>query len=215
LAPDWPVSQYRLELYSHFAGYLQTAAPPTRIIKVQRTLGTGESKSFWYRWDVCNKRADTAGNSNQVNFRVYAPQQGPQPFSALSGYSMGGQESQIAVGDFDGDGLADVVTNAIASGFSPNLAIFRGQRDGTLATAKFINGAGTAFAVGDVNGDGTNDIITALYPASASSGSTSSFTILLNDGKSNFAPGSPVSSLGLILGQLCWRISWARDETIS
>ena len=133
---------------------------------------------------------DTAGKSNQVSLTVYAPTQGPEPFSALSGYPMGGSESPIAVGDIDGDGLADVITIGPAVLNSPTIAILRGQRDGTLAPAKYIPGAGTAFTVGDVNGDSANDIVAGLYPASASNASTSSFTVLLNDGKGNFTQGA-------------------------
>jgi hypothetical protein len=145
---------------------------------------------------------DQSGKSNQVNFKVYSPIQGPQLFSALPGYPMGGSESQIAVGDIDGDGLADAITRGPESINSASISILRGQRDGTFAQSKLVSGAGTAFAVGDVNGDGSNDIVAGLYPASASSSSTSSFTVLQNDGKGNFTQGATATFNGTYPGPI-------------
>ena len=120
---------------------------------------------------------DPNGTSNAASFTVYTPGLGPQPFDATPGYQMypaGG--GGIAISDVNGDGFGDVIMNGLA----PSIAVFPGQKDGTLGVAKYINGViATALAVGDINGDGIPDII-GVNP------STNAFVPLLNDGKANF-----------------------------
>ncbi|MCW0180338.1 MAG: hypothetical protein OJI70_01100 [Zavarzinia sp.] len=84
----------------------------------------------------------------------------------------GGTASVVdAAGDFNGDGIADLVISA-SSGDNSGIAVIFGRSD--LATQAFdistldgtnglwLPGAGSARSVGDVNGDGMDDIVVAL-----------------------------------------------------
>ena len=67
----------------------------------------------------------------------------------------------MAVGDFNGDGKADL---AVANLGSNNVAVLLGNGNGTFATAVTYASGGTApfsVAVGDFNGDGKLDLAVA------------------------------------------------------
>jgi hypothetical protein len=75
----------------------------------------------------------------------------------------------VAASDFDGDGLADVVTGADA-GAVPHVKVFRAL---TGAEMNSFNAFPTSFsggvrvATGDIDGDGTSDIITGSGPGAS------------------------------------------------
>ena len=71
--------------------------------------------------------------------------------------------SQLAVGDFNGDGIQDV---AVTSGTSGFITVLLGNGSGGFTVAPgdqpFISGAPPfPIAVGDFNGDGIQDLVTA------------------------------------------------------
>jgi hypothetical protein len=123
----------------------------------------------------------------------------PDPNQAYPGLSPPGAppypnmaNPTVAVGDFNGDGIADIV---FTTGVNQTLAVFFGKGDGTFQAGP-ITPAGfdpNGIAVGDFNGDGkadlaiTNTITTA--PAST-------ITILLGNGDGTFtaAPAVPVDT---------------------
>ena len=74
-------------------------------------------------------------------------------------------EGVKAVGDFNGDGMDDVV---VVDG-SAFVRIFCSRGDGTFYEAAILNaGEGTgAFATGDFNGDGLLDVAVGLYPSTS------------------------------------------------
>jgi FG-GAP-like repeat/FG-GAP repeat len=97
---------------------------------------------------------DTGGENSTVSFFAY-----PRNFT-------GGV--RVAVGDVNGDGVADIIT-APGAGAGPHVKVFDGrmlgQRGALLMSFNAFPGffrGGVFVAAGDVNGDGKADIITAL-----------------------------------------------------
>ncbi|MDR3702882.1 MAG: FG-GAP-like repeat-containing protein [Candidatus Sulfopaludibacter sp.] len=104
-----------------------------------------------------------------------------------SPFGAGGNPISVAVGDFNGDGKADL---AIANFFG-GVTVLLGNGSGSFTAAPgspFATGTSpSSVAVGDFNGDGKPD----LAVANQSSGNV---TVLLGNGSGGFtqAPGSPV-----------------------
>ena len=88
---------------------------------------------------------------------------GDGSFAVPVAYGLGGASaSGMATGDFNGDGVTDVVVSAGTG----NLArVLLGKADGTLNSYSTINmGANNAFPVtGDINNDGFDDLLFADY----------------------------------------------------
>jgi hypothetical protein len=87
----------------------------------------------------------------------------------------------VAVGDFNGDGVQDLV---VANHRSNDISVLIGNGDGTFQYARnFAAGGGpTSVAVGDFNGDGVEDLAVAyegVFPAGGAS-------VLLGNGDGSF-----------------------------
>ncbi|MGH8395367.1 MAG: FG-GAP repeat domain-containing protein, partial [Pseudomonas sp.] len=82
---------------------------------------------------------------------------GDGTFQAARYFTGGSFPLSVAVGDFNGDGLADL---AVANNGSGNVSVLLGNGDGTFqATRNFGAGSGPrSVAVGDFNGDGAQDL---------------------------------------------------------
>jgi hypothetical protein len=96
-------------------------------------------------------------------------------------YPVGGGDPTVAVGDFTGTGIPDlVVANSGA------VSVFLGKGDGTFRPAQnyAVGGAPVSVAVGDFNNDGKLDIVTANYD----SPSSSTVSVLLGNGDGTFQP---------------------------
>jgi hypothetical protein len=99
-------------------------------------------------------------------------------FQSPKSFSTANTISALSTGDFNGDGLPDLVT---ASSSTNNVSVFLGAKDGTFSQLSDIpvGRSPIAVAVADMNGDGFADIGTA----NSSSGNVS---ILLGNGRGAF-----------------------------
>ncbi|AVH67137.1 beta strand repeat-containing protein [Nostoc sp. 'Peltigera membranacea cyanobiont' N6] len=110
------------------------------------------------------------GNGNgsfgtATNYVVGSIPPGPIPYS-------------VAVGDFNGDGFADLVT---ANNQQNNISVLLGNGDGSFGTPTIFSGGNSSvsLAIGDFNGDGFSDLVTANQ-------SSDNISVLLGNGNGSF-----------------------------
>jgi hypothetical protein len=99
-------------------------------------------------------------------------------FAAPVSYGTGTTTQSVAVGDFNGDGNADLVTANQGSG---NVSVLLGNGDGSFRTAvNYAAGSNSAsVAVGDFNGDGKPDLVVVNL-------ATNNVSVLLGNGDGTF-----------------------------
>src|SRR6516164_8720089 len=102
-------------------------------------------------------------------------------FSAMRSFdALINEPRTIATGDFNGDGVRDLVVA------SENVAVLQGNGDGTFQSAREIpvSGFSNSIAVGDFNGDRVLDLAVAH---------SNNLSILLGNGDGTFQPPRDVS----------------------
>ena len=78
-------------------------------------------------------------------------------FLAAANYPVGSGPGEVAIGDFNGDGKADLAVGHLAGN---NVSVLLGNGDGTFqAAVNYAAGSGPrSVAIGDFNGDGKADL---------------------------------------------------------
>jgi hypothetical protein len=97
----------------------------------------------------------------------------------------------VAIGDFNGDGRADLAVATFGGGSATSIAVLLGNGNGTFLAPQTVNtGRGPLWvAVGDLNGDGLQDLAVANFNSDAAS-----VSVLLGNGNGTFqaARNTPV-----------------------
>jgi hypothetical protein len=150
--------------------------------------------------NLCQNNNCGHGNNGTVSVLLG---NGDGTFQAAQDYATGGfGSSSVAIGDFNGDGSADVVvanqcsTSDCKSGGS--LSVLLGNGDGTLRAAQtYSSGAYTALsvAIADFNKDGNLDLAVAnqCHDSKCQNGAVS---VLLGNGNGTFQPAQIYASAG-------------------
>jgi hypothetical protein len=121
----------------------------------------------------------------------------PKGLSAVFSLDIPDTLAPIAVGDFNGDGIADMVQTTPVDGehSAPHsLTILLGRVDGTfepVVSRNLIGGEPRALVVGDFNGDGKPDVIVG-----DGDGSLLEF---LGDGKGNLFSAGKIATVGSVV----------------
>ena len=159
-------------------------------------FGTAKTYNLGSNWAIAIAAADFNGDgkldlavpiystgTNKVGILLGDGQGG---FSSLATFSSGVSNVwSIAIGDFNGDGKADVV---VAGGSSVGVLLGNGTGGlGTAATFGTGGSAARAVAVGDFNGDGKPDIAV---------GNNTNIGILAGNGSGSFAAATTFSFSG-------------------
>jgi hypothetical protein len=114
--------------------------------------------------------------------------QGGGGFLPPVNYALGSGPYGVAIGDFNGDGRADI---AAANFSSNNVSILIGNSDGTFGAAtNYSVGTGPqAIAVGDLNGDGKQDLVVVNNTAGT-------ITLLIGNGNGAFVTAGTTITVG-------------------
>ncbi|MDD5543997.1 MAG: FG-GAP-like repeat-containing protein [Acidobacteriia bacterium] len=124
---------------------------------------------------------------------------GDGTFQTPSSLAVGTNPNALALGDFNGDGKADLAVTTLGPGGSSKIAILLGNGNGTFQSpVMYATDSGPQWlAVGDLNADGKSDLVVAHCCGSQDT------TYLLNNGDGTFAPEVHLtaggSSLSLVL----------------
>ena len=138
---------------------------------------------------------------NEIAFRAESDGDGTFDAALGSGISTNLHDGRgaisIASGDFNGDGIPDIVIGQCGRGHGSGVMVFLGRSDGSLGkgTVYAANLAACYVAVGDINHDGKVDII-------AANAVTASFEVLAGNGDGTFRAPIPIALPGIPRGMI-------------
>lgn len=144
------------------------------------------------------------GRSRAITPKSHHPTSGPILFDPAIYPSGGVYAFSVAVGDFNGDGNADLaVANQCAdsSCSAGAVTVLLGNGDGTFQSAQsYLSGGYEAYAVavGDVSNDGKADLIVASACQSPSQCTNGVVAVLLGNGNGTFQTGQTYSTGGVV-----------------
>jgi hypothetical protein len=134
---------------------------------------------------LCDPESGTCNDYGSVNVRFGT---GDGFFVPGGHYAIGGATSTIAIGDFNGDGVPDLVTgNGFTTARPTSMSVLLGNGDGTFQRPIYSlvpGGPITSLVVADFNRDGNLDVA-AAHPLS------NTVTVSLGNGDGTF--GNPLS----------------------
>jgi hypothetical protein len=121
---------------------------------------------------------------------------GDGTFQAPRYYATDGFPWSVAMGDFNGDGISDLVT---ANSTSNHVSVLIGNGDGTFQSARHLAAGPNPYsvAVADFNGDGNADIVALTYDGF----SAGTLQVLLGNGDGTFR-NAVSSSTGRVSNRL-------------
>jgi len=170
-------------------------------LKVNRTISSGAghaSSPALPQTSLHDRRVHSTGlspyvaNNNPIFFN-------PETYSSGGVYAF-----SVAVGDFNGDGKADLaVANECPNGNcdAGAVSVLLGNGDGTFQAAQTYSSGGSeaySVAVGDVNKDGKADLIVANGCQSVSQCTNGVVGILLGNGDGTFQAAQTYASGGVV-----------------
>ena len=147
----------------------------------------GVQRFFWYEWDnsmvgtlyLSNTRYDLALPNSSGNVSTMLGF-GDGSFQAAVDHGVGSNPVAAAVGDFNNDGIADIV---VANEGSADVTVLLGNGDGTFEAGLNSNAGNSPIAVatGDFNKTGNLGVVVV------NGNSSNSVSVLIGNGKGTFA----------------------------
>ncbi len=175
----------RLSLLAASISLLLAPAASARLFQTAAGYPTGQLPKSVVVQDFNNDQIADLATANQNGKNVSVLLGNPDgTFGPTNSFAVGSGASEIASGDFNGDGNNDlVVTDGSSSAY---ISLGNGAGAFAAATKIALRSGTSGIVVADFNGDGKADIAVAIFgPQNNSRGSVA---VLLGQGNGTFAP---------------------------
>ena len=161
--------------------YLPVSSSSSSVSVKRSSVGSGNVTSVVAADFNGDGKIDLASSNLSIDSVDVALGIGDGTFGPATSYPAGQQPLGIATGDFNHDGVLDLVVADQFEGHAGTVSVLLGKGDGTFLPQKtyFAGLNPITAAVGDFNGDGNLDIVTANQ-------SSSNVSLLLGNGDGTF-----------------------------